>query len=506
MSLALLLFLILPVESAVLPARTAPGDTLPEFTLTEAELAAHLRFLASDELRGRRAGSPDIDVAARYLAEQFRLLGVGPAPGTDDYMQVVPLEEQAPAGPGRLVLGADTLDSGDELVTVAGTALDQTAPIAFAGYGIVHARTGRDDFADVDLAGRIVVTRGGFPADSPELSEAGRANVKRREIQERGGLALVELYEGAYRGMRIPFGRIAGYWARPGLTVGEPGVSLPHIVIDDTDGRIREALESGTLTAATLVSAGRSSTETPCQNVAAWIEGSDPTLADEVVLLSAHYDHVGIGTPSPVDADSIYNGARDNGMGTVALLGAARALQQVRPRRSVLLVALTGEEVGLFGSRFYVEHPLVPLNQTVFVLNTDGAGYTDTSRVTVIGLERTSARQHIVDAAHQFGLEATPDPVPDQNLFDRSDNVMFAQAGVPAPTFSPGFHDFDDALTKYYHQPSDEADEFFDFAYLRRYVQAFVNATRRIADDPAPPTWTPGDRYEAAARALYGAP
>jgi Zn-dependent M28 family amino/carboxypeptidase len=226
-------------------------------------------------------------------------------------------------------------------------------------------------------------------------------------------------------------------------------------------------------------------------------------LKEEFVLLSAHYDHIGM-KATPNSNDSIYNGARDNAMGTTAVLCAARVFSEAPPKRSLLLLACTGEEVGLLGSRYYAEHPLVPLNKTVFNLNIDGAGYNDTSIVTVIGLERTTAERDILDACKPFGLTAIQDPAPEQNLFDRSDNVSFARKGIPAPTFSPGFRAFDDAINKFYHQVADQADEQFDFAYFHRFFKAFIHAARRIADNPSSPQWKSGDKYESIGKKLYG--
>ncbi len=150
-----------------------------------------------------------------------------------------------------------------------------------------------------------------------------------------------------------------------------------------------------------------------------------------------------------------------------------------------------------------MQHPLVPLDRTVFALNIDGGGYSDTTIATVIGLERTTADALIAAGAAAYGLNVIPDPAPEQNLFDRSDNVNFARQGIPAPTFSPGFRSFSDpGVATYYHRPQDEADDDFDYAYLRRFVQAYAHAARRIADSPYRPVWKPGDTYEPAARAL----
>lgn len=242
------------------------------------------------------------------------------------------------------------------------------------------------------------------------------------------------------------------------------------------------------------------------QNVVGIIEGRDPLLKDEFVLVMAHYDHVGARRSVAALTDTIYNGARDNAMGVVALMHVAEALSRVPARRSILILPVSAEEIGLHGSRHYIEHPVVPLEQTVFVASIDGAGYNTTEAVTVIGLNRTTAKPHFEAAGAAFGLKVLDDPAPEQGLFNRSDNVNFARRGVPAPTFSAGFTAFDAEIMKTYHQPADEADESFDFAYLHRYVQVFVNATRRIADADDRIRWTPGDPYEAAFQSLYPKP
>lgn len=320
------------------PVQNAVEDT-PEARLDADRLAADLRFLAADELLGRRAGSPSAEVAARYIAEQFRASGVEPVPGAEDgYFQPVRLRD---GGASRNVIGI--------------------------------------------------------------------------------------------------------------------------------------------------------------------VRGTDPDLRDEYLVLTAHYDHLGVGrSSSEVPGDSIYNGARDNGMGTVAVIAAARAFAEAPPRRSILLLTPTAEEMGLVGSRYFAENPLIPLRQIIFNLNVDTGGYSDTSVVTVIGLNRTSAEPLIEWGTAAFGLDAILDPVPEQNLFDRSDNVSFASQGIPAPTFSPGFRAFSDpGVADYYHQVTDEVDDL-DFEYLLRFAQAYVHTARLIADASERPRWRPGDKYEEAARALYG--
>ena len=201
--------------------------------------------------------------------------------------------------------------------------------------------------------------------------------------------------------------------------------------------------------------------------------------------------------------DTIFNGARDNAFGTVAVLAAAESFTQLKPKRSILFIAYTAEEMGLLGSRHYAEHPLVPLNKTVFNMNCDGAGYNDVTKITVIGLDRTGVKNEFMKATKAFGLTAQDDPAPEQNLFDRSDNVSLAAKGIPAPTYSPGFNAFDAEINKYYHQAADNPDNI-DHNYLLKYAQSYTYAARLIANRTQAPVWIKGDKYEQAYNKLFG--
>ncbi len=277
---------------------------------------------------------------------------------------------------------------------------------------------------------------------------------------------------------------------------------LPVLWLNDPKGKNLTLFEEPDNAVATLSVAKKEDTEVPAKNVVAMVEGTDPTLKDQYVILSAHYDHIGTGS-SPDPNDSIYNGARDNAIGVTALLSAAQYLGRYPPQRSVLFIALTAEEKGLLGSAWYAAHPLVPLNQTVFNLNTDGAGYDDTTKVTAVGLERTTAQAAITSATKSFGLEAIVDPVPEQNLYDRSDNVSFAQQGIPAVNFAPGMTSFGPAIMKNYHQVSDEVATL-NFTYVEKYCEAYTLAATQIANLPDAPFWKEGDKYEPAGKKLYG--
>jgi hypothetical protein len=495
---ALLLLTSIPTTVSIAQPRPKASTSLPEYTISRADVEAHTYFLASDELMGRRTGEAGNRVAARYIAEQFRLYGLKTPPGQDGYLQTIPFEKIKAASSGTLLVGADTLKLGKELVVMGGNPTNVTGEVVYVGYGLTD---GEDGYKGRDLKGRIVVAQGGSPdAKSPrEIFTAAEA--KRKLAAEKGVAAIIELYSES-----IPWGFVNQYFNREQITAAMPsGPNAPaHLWINNANNKYKQLKETGQTV--TLRTSGRERVAAPSANVAGIIEGTDPKLKNEYVILSAHYDHVGVGKQGGSayePGDSIFNGARDNAFGTVAILESAKVLAQQRPKRSVLVIALTGEEVGLLGSRYYAEHPLVPLKQTVFDLNTDGAGYNDTTIVSVIGLERTGAKAEIEAGARAFGLSVFAEPAPEQGLFDRSDNVAFAAKGIPAPTFSPGFKAFDDAIGKYYHQAIDNP-ESLNYKYVQRFCQAFAHTARLIANRTTRPQWIAGDKYEAAGKALYG--
>ncbi len=225
-------------------------------------------------------------------------------------------------------------------------------------------------------------------------------------------------------------------------------------------------------------------------------------IMDQYILLTAHLDHIGVNHNVKDANDSIWNGARDNAWGVTSLLVAARMLNKCIPDRSILIAAVNGEEMGLVGSRFLAANPVLPWNQVKFDLNTDGAGYNDTTIVSILGLHRVGAEDEITHACKTFGLQTYADPAPEQGLFDRSDNVSFAMLGIPSPTFSSGFKSFDSEIYKYYHQVSDNP-ESINFNYLLRFCKAFTLAAYNVANKKELPKWSEGDKYEKAAKKLY---
>lgn len=453
-------------------------------------IKSHIYFLADDLLEGRASGTRGNKIAASYLANELRRNGAKPIPGTDSYYQKFNLVQTG--APNFVEL---SLNGTPYPLQAAFTmpAIDESGEAVFLGYGT------EDDFKRMTISGKMVVVLGGNEAgqDPGQMLRSSREKMSRAQnAGAKGLLELVQFDEAMWTRLKHYIGGSTKV-KNPDDT--SETIEIPHVWINtktEDPGFTQDMQLSYT-----LKSDGQTKTTLPTQNVVGMMEGTDPKLKNEYVIYSAHYDHVGIGQPN-AEGDSIYNGARDNAIGVTAVLSMLENLGKYPTKRSALFILFTGEEKGLLGSKYYADHPMIPLNQMSYCFNTDGGGYNDTSLATIIGLERTSAQPLIEKGASTFGLKAIGDPAPEQGLFDRSDNVSFAQKGVPAPTYSTGFSSFDDEIFKYYHQAADEADSL-DYEYLLKFYQGYVYTGRLIANTSDKLFWNSGDKYEEAGKALY---
>jgi hypothetical protein len=446
-------------------------------------------YLASDALMGRDPIRPEMKMAYTFIAEELEKAGAKPLPGGNGYYQDIPFNLSSPPTKGSVQLGNFSFSQGQNLLVLEGSSFSGTYEVAEVGFGSV------EEFAGKDLKGKIAISNVGAPNKfSPnQLFAEGRAKAKR--AKEAGAVALIERFNVP----SVPWQLVSGFLNRPqmGLDQGEAS-NLPYLWVED----LKNQLTGTNLGNATLAIEGKVNRKIDGKNVLAMIEGTDPQLKNEYILLSAHYDHVGVGSPDET-GDSIYNGARDNAVGTVAVLNAAQYFAKNPPKRSILFALWTAEEKGLLGSAYFTNNPMVPLNQVVYNLNIDNAGYNDTSIITVIGLGRTTADFLINEAVAEFGLTAKADPSPEQGLYDRSDNVNFARKGIPAPSFTLGFTAFDDEINKYYHKAADEVDSF-DLNYAQLYWKSYILSAQKIANWSQKPQWTAGDKYEEVGKKLYG--
>lgn len=487
---------------------------------------SHVLFLADDKLEGRDTGSQGYRKAAAYVAGEFKRAGLKPA-GTGGYLQPIKfrsrriVEEQSSLALVRegkaepLKLGEDANIS---LRIDPAEALE--APIVFAGYGLTAPELNYDDLAGLDLQGKLVLLISGGPSSIPGPLRAHYQSAGERwEFLNRAG-ALGTLSIPNPRSMDIP-------WARSTLARFLPSLSLADPALEETAGQklavtVNPAQAhkffagSGRTFAELLALANegkllptfplpaslrarvrveRSELESP--NVAAVLPGSDPKLKNEYVVLSAHLDHVGVGRP--INGDSIYNGAMDNASGVATLLELAVTLRESRKtfRRSLLFLALTGEEKGLLGSRYFAAHPTVAPASMVANLNVDMfLPLFPLRMLTVYGLEESELGARVREVAGQLGIQIQADHQPERNLFIRSDQYNFIRRGIPALAFKVGFEkDSPQAgiakqwLTDRYHAPSDDVRQPVDLAAAATLNKVILTLAETVANHPERPRW-----------------
>ncbi len=491
-----LLLLITCISAFTISAQSEKEKVIE--TVNKSDIEGHIYFLADDVLKGRATGSPELKIAASYLGNAFRRYGVKPNPKTGNYYQDVKLKRVFP--PSEVSIEIDT-QKIEDYAFVFPSPIEAEGDAIFLNFGM------EDDYKSKDVKGKVIVIKAGS-ADSDDTRAAfGLRSKKQQLAKDNGVVAIIELLNAdenmwSFIDHRFNSAQLMIAENEEGEDDKSYDDQAPHIWVLDKEGAMAEKLMTSEKISAKMSIGEKKEEIVMSQNVIGVVEGTDPSLKNEYIIYSAHYDHVGIGTPDKT-GDTIYNGARDNAIGTTTVLSMAENLAKYPTKRSALFILFTGEEKGLLGSEFYIENPVLPLKQMVYCFNSDNGGYNDTSLATIIGLTRTTAEQNIKDAAITFGLTAIDDPAPEQGLFDRSDNVHFAKKGIPAPTFSLGFTAFNGDVTKYYHRPGDEADSL-DYDYLLKFFRAYVMSGRNIANDQKTPVWTAGDKYEESGKALYG--
>jgi len=485
----------------------------------------HVEKLAADDMEGRFTGTPGYQRAADYVAGRFRAYGLAPA-GSNGYFQPVHLvgqkviNEQSSAslvGAGRTV----PLKVGEQMLLSSRLAQlpRVSAELVFIGYGLHLPDKNYDDFAGVDLRGKIVVTIGGGPKALPSAMKAhARGGDYWKAIERAGAIGAISIANP--KSMDIP-------WARQILLSQSEGMYLQDPAQRDQsrpafsasfDPAAAEILfaQSGHTLAEVLALSDKSepikgfplkvklearvatiTRDVVAPNVVAVLRGSDPKLASEYLVLSAHLDHLGIG--EPIDGDRIYNGAMDNAAGVASILETARLMASApqKPRRSVVFLAVTGEERGLLGSRAFTSKPTIGAGAIVANLNVDMfLPLSPLNGVVVYGMEESTLGSVASKIAAAQGLKAATDPEPDRNLFIRSDQYSFIRNGIPAlslkswsPPGSPAGDKQKAWLTARYHGPADDLNQPVDkiaAAKLNRYLMGLL---AEVANEPQRPHW-----------------
>ncbi len=459
---------------------------------------ADLTYLASDEMRGRYTGTAENRAAAAYIAEVFERAGATAVTGQTIRSTVRLIDREAvteaSVGFGGSLQRHSKLELPGTLLPITRFAVELEAAAVYlpeASLGVATA---------AQVKGKIVVTdAGGDTAPADPRAWLDLARKKRIALEKLGAAGLVEVY----RSQMIPFKRLVEGVNTAGMTLDDGGANgIPLLWGPDGEAfaALRKSKPSDDPRVRISVKGVREE-RIVSDNVIAVLPGTDPSLASEYIAVTAHFDHIGV-IVVPGLIDSINNGARDNGMGTAALLEVARRWKANPGRRPLLLMAWTAEEVGLLGSGYWAEHPTIPLSRIKFNFNLDGAGYDDTTGVTINGYGRTSAQATIDAAVAKTGLAAMPDPVPQYGLFRQSDNYSLAAKGIPAINMAPGFGGFSEELMKYYHQPADEITAV-DPRYLQRYADAAVAVAKALSDMDELPGWVAEDEFAPVAKQLY---
>ncbi len=486
----------------------------------------HVKYLADDKLEGRDTGSRGERMAEEYAVQQLKAAGVEPAGSKGFYQPVRFMERQIVEKDSSLVLVRDgqreplVLGEDAMISTRVVPAPSVNAALVFAGYGLTIPEKNYDDFAGLDAKGKLVVILSGSPSEIPgALASHYQTAVERwKMLKAAGAIGMATIPNPA--SMDIP-------WTRMSINRTHPTMDLDYPEFNETEGeqlslvvnpksadklfagsghtfeeiaalgKDRRPLPHFPLLVSLEAKTRVESRKVESANIVGKLKGSDPRLANEYVVLSAHIDHIGIG--APVNGDRIYNGAMDNGSGSALVLDMAASFRKNPEtlRRSVLLLLITGEEKGLLGSKYFAAHPTVPAKSMVADVNVDMFRPIVPLKVlTVYGLDESDLGDRVREVAQRMGVPVQPDPEPLRNVFIRSDQYNFIRHGVPALMIDVGFvpgspeqQIFKDWLTNRYHAPSDDTNQPVDLQTAAKYEEIIRGLLIDVANADAKPQW-----------------
>jgi hypothetical protein len=504
-------------------------------------IRAHMRFLSDSLLQGRAPGTPGYQIAARYVAAQLEAAGLHPAGTNGTWYQTVPLRKSVTDdGKSSMVLvtksGEQTLVSLKDYVLYgdlnrADTSVE--APVVFVGFGVTATERGYDDYAGADVKGKIVAVLDGAPAKFPSTVRAYYSdyNVKAKNAVAHGAVG--------WMGLELPEDQKRNPWDwnmpqvqmgimewlekngnphnafpefRSGVVLNQSGTEKLFAGASKTLDQLFDTARAGQpqwlalpVTARIHTISSHTSADSP--NIIGEVVGSDPALRNQYVVYTAHVDHLGICPPK--NGDNVCHGALDNASGVASQLEIARAFASLpkAPRRSILFVFVTGEEMGLLGSDYFATFPTVPRSALAANINIDGAPglYYPMKDLIVLGIEHSSLEQQVQSAAKQIGYSLSPDPMPEENFFIRSDQYSFVQQGIPAVDITDGTQSSDpkvdgmkvlkDWLVTIYHTPLDNMDQALDYDSGAKAAGVNFLVGYDVAQQDAAPTWDKGDFF-----------
>ncbi|MCC5854418.1 MAG: M28 family peptidase [Idiomarina sp.] len=507
-------------------------------------IQAHLEFLADDLLEGRDTGTRGHEIASSYIATQFKLMGIEPA-GTDGYFQRITFrtarivanspkfivhangESQELAYPRAFMTGPSALAEEQSV----------TAPVVFVGYGMVSDQFGFDDYAGLDVEGAIVMMLSGLPEGLPSEEAAHLGRIKTELALERGAVGIITLHTPKAEETRpwersmlflnatrmrwlgedgLPHGEDPQIQGAASLNYQEAAPLFAHsdILLDDVWAAMEagEMPRGGALNVSVTMERKSTHDEVTSPNVIGMIEGSDPELKDEFVLFTAHSDH--IGRVRSVEGEPQFNnGALDNAAGVAIMIETARMFADAvargdQPKRSIMFAALTAEEKGLLGADYFANNPTVPIENIVANVNLDMPvllyPFAD---IIAFGANHSTMKDVVAEAAGEFGIKLSPDPMPEQAIFTRSDHYALVQKGIPAVFLMTGFESQDPEqdggaiwsqfFAEQYHRPGDEISTLtevygeirYDFGAIFTDINYAIG--RNVANNPERPEWLP---------------
>ena len=542
-----ILSLLLLVSACQGPPGQTPAEPGPDWVegIDASSLLEHVRTLASDEFEGRAPGSPGEEKTIAYLTEQFSILGLVPGNPDGTWVQKVPLVGITPGEGSTLTVRGGgqsrVFEPGSDYVASTTRVVEQVdldGELVFVGYGATAPEYDWDDFKDVDVRGKVLLMLVNDPPHEEifggdAMTYYGRWTYKFEIASERGAAGAFVIHETGPAGYpwevigSSPFsesfnlvsadrnmGRVSveGWIQR---STAESIFEMAGLDFDEQKQAASErAFEPVSLGLLAQTQINNTLRTIDSNNIVAKLEGTD--APDEVVMYVAHWDH--LGTDPSRSGDQIFNGAADNATGTAGLLELANAFSRSgeRPRRSILWLAVTAEEQGLLGSRYYGENPLYPAAKTVAAINMDVLNTWGRTRdLTIVGMGQSELDQVATEAARQQGRVLTPDPEPEKGFYYRSDHFSFAKVGIPAFYADPGVEYIgkpegygiekrEQYTAEDYHAPSDEVKDDWDLSGAVEDLSFFYRMGHRLATSTAWPAWSETSEFRAIREAQMG--
>ena len=518
--------------------------------ITPDALLAHIKILSSDEFEGRAPGSKGEELSTKYIADQFRAIGLKPGNPDGTYVQEVPLAGiKSDPRMQFIVNGKPPMDLkfGDDFVASSARLQNEikidNSDIVFVGYGVVAPEYGWDDFKGVDLRGKTIVILINDPpvpdpSDPLKLDEKvfkgsamtyyGRWTYKYEIAAQQGATAAIIVHETGPAG--YPWAVVEGSNSRENFDLQSADRNMNRVAVEgwitldkarqlfaaagqDFDqlkqAAVRRDFKPVPLGVKASFQFRNTLREVASQNVIAKLDGSDPKVRNEYVIYTAHWDHLGRNTA--LAGDQIFNGARDNASGVATILELAEAFRKLRtpPRRTILFLSVTAEEKGLLGAKHYAAHPLYPLTRTLADFNIDSANTWGRTRdVNVIGFGQSTLEDVLRDAAKAKGRTLTPDAEPEKGRYYRSDHFEFAKVGVPGlylqsgvqfigkpPEF--GRQKIDAYTANDYHKVTDEIKPDWDLSGAADDARLLFEVGLKVANGEDYPKWTAGSEFKS---------